>query len=183
VPPLPEPSPEVKNVDMRSRALLTLTLGSLSLFGIACDNGSPLMPSRNRSTLVFTGEMPPSGSTIVVSQGSPPGAFITRGSGQLSIGIQLRSGRELDWARLDVYLLTADGYCGQNLPDVPSWGPFVPFRTVDVTITGFQIYRLPCDVTGFRAMLHVRNNGLLTPPTPAETVVEGTRFVNYYLRR
>jgi hypothetical protein len=53
---------------------------------------------------------------------------------------------------------------------------------VSVTITGFQVFRLPCEVTGIRAMLHTRNSGLLTPPTSSETVAEGTLTVNFTIR-
>jgi hypothetical protein len=46
------------------------------------------------------------------------------GDGQVSIPIALTADREVPWARLNVSLLTADGYCGQNTPDAPTWGPF-----------------------------------------------------------
>jgi hypothetical protein len=71
----------------------------------------------------------------------------------------------------------------QNLPDVPTWGPFRKGETETVTISGFQVYRLPCQVTGVRAFLHTRNNGALTPPTTSETVAEGTMSVNYTVQR
>jgi hypothetical protein len=117
-----------------------------------------------------------------VSEGSPPGAFIVRGSGQIAVGLAIRSAREAPWAQLNVYLLSGDGYCGQNLPDSPTWGPFVAGQTVAYTVTGFQVYRLPCDVTGIRAMLHSRNTGLLIPPTASETIAEATVSVTYQLR-
>jgi hypothetical protein len=37
--------------------------------------------------------------------------------------------------------------------------------------------------TGFRVMLHMGNNGLLTPPTPAETIAEATVPASFQLRR
>ncbi|MEZ5416536.1 MAG: hypothetical protein R2708_04245 [Vicinamibacterales bacterium] len=83
----------------------------------------------------------------------------------------------MPWAKLNVYLLTADGYCGQNTPDAPTWGPFPKGQPLSVVISGFQVYRLPCTVTGLRAMLHQRNNGLLTPPTASETIAEATQPV------
>jgi hypothetical protein len=52
-------------------------------------------------------------------------------------------------------------------------------RAESVTISGWQISHVPCHVTSIRAMLHIRNNGLLTLPTDAETVVEGSLAVNY----
>jgi hypothetical protein len=33
-----------------------------------------------------------------------------------------------------------------------------------VTMTLSQVYRLPCDVIGLRAILHTRNSGTLTSP-------------------
>lgn len=100
--------------------------------------------------------------------------------------MDIRGSRDADWAQLNIYLLTGttpDNYCGQNLPDSPTWGPWVGRRLVRVTVTGFQIYRLPCDVTGIRAMVHLRQGGLLTPPTPSQTLAEGTVPVVYHLRR
>jgi hypothetical protein len=85
----------------------------------------------------------------------------------------ITSGRDLPWAQLYVYLLTADSYCGQNLPDAPTWAP-CKGETASVAITGFQVFQLPCVVIGVRAMLHTRNNGRLGPPTSSETVAEAT---------
>jgi hypothetical protein len=72
----------------------------------------------------------PSGGTIVVPEGTPPGAFIPRNSGLLSVGLSIASGREVPWAQLNVYLLSGDSYCGQNLPDSPTWRPFAAGQTV-----------------------------------------------------
>src|SRR5260370_10720275 len=81
----------------------------------------------------------------------------------------MTSAHEVPWARLNVYLLTggtSSEYCGQNDPDSPTWR-FLPAGWMTTfTVTGFRVFRLPCDVTGLRAMLHVRNNGLMIPPTP-----------------
>ena len=90
--------------------------------------------------------------------------------------------RELPWAQLNVYLYEDDDYCGQNTPDSPVWQPFPAGNTIDHTVTGWQIYRLPCDVTSIRAMLHNRIGGQLFPPSPGETVVEATQVVSYQLR-
>ena len=153
----------------------TLTLGS-------CDR-STTSPTPV-SSVVF-GQLKPAAESTILTTGTPPGAFIPRGSDRLSIPITVTSGREVPWAQLNVYLLTGDaglGYCGQNLPDAPTWGPFGKGQTVTVTISGFQVYRLPCQVTGVRAFLHTRNSGLLTPPTASETVAEGTMPVNYIIQ-
>jgi hypothetical protein len=89
------------------------------------------------------------------------------------------------WAQLNVYLFTGDGpndYCGQNIPDAPTWGPFTKGQKVSVVITGFQVFpRLPCQVTSIRAWLHTRNNGSGQPPTESETVASGSLAVNYTL--
>jgi hypothetical protein len=93
---------------------------------------------------------------------------------------------EVPRAQLNVYLLTGEGgsdYCGQNTPDSPTWGPLPAGWTTTYTVTGFRVYRLPCEVTGIRAMLHTRNDGRLTPPTPDETIAESTVAVRYQIRR
>jgi hypothetical protein len=152
---------------MRKRACYIL-LASWSLIG--CDEAAP-----TSSTLTLTNISPPSGSTVRASRGTPPGVFIDRGSGALSMDITILPAREASWAGLYVYLLTADGnYCGQNLPDAPTWGPLRAFGSERVTVSGFQVFRVPCDVLGLRAMVHTRNTGLLTPPVASETVAEAT---------
>src|SRR5262249_21629586 len=111
--------------------------------------------------------------------------FIPRGSGRLSVPITVTSSRELPWAQLSVYLWDDGGslgYCGVNLPDAPTWGPFNKGQTTSVTITGFQVHRVPCNVTSIRAWLHVRNNGTAPPPTASETVADGTLNVNFTVR-
>jgi hypothetical protein len=151
----------------------------LTLFVAACDDDPPTSPSVPAPGLTIGAIAPASGGTVTTS-GSPPGAMIVRGSGQLSVPITVSAGRELPWAQLSVYLMTADGsYCGQNLPDAPTWGPFRATETATVTVTGFQVYRLPCAVTGVRAYLHSRNNGLLIPPTVSETAAEGSAAASF----
>ncbi len=162
-----------------SLVLLLTIVGSMIT---ACAE-SPTTPS-NASGVRFGQPAPASGSTVVVSEGAPPGAFINRGSGRLSIPVTLRSPREVPWAQLYVFLITSGtSYCGMNLPDTPTWGPFPANQDISFTVTGFQVFQLPCTVTAVRAMLHIRNNGLLTPPTASETVIEATLPVNYVLVR
>jgi hypothetical protein len=154
----------------------------LILFVAACDDDPPTSPSGSASRLTFGAITPGSGGSATTT-GSPPGAMIVRGSGQVSIPITVSAERELPWAQLSVYLMTPDGtYCGQNLPDAPTWGPFRARDTQSVTISGFQVYRLPCTVTGIRAYLHTRNNGLLIPPTASEAAAEGSTTVNFTIR-
>jgi hypothetical protein len=153
----------------------------LILFVAACDDDPPTSPS-GQSRLTFGTITPASGGTVTTT-GALPGAMIVRGSGQVSIPITVSAGRELPWAQLSVYLMTADGsYCGQNMPDAPTWGPFRRNDVETVTISGFQVGRLPCAVTGVRAYLHTRNNGLLIPPTASETAAEGSATVNFTIR-
>ena len=99
----------------------------------------------------------------------------------LDIDLSLTADRELPWAQLNVYLYEGDRYCGQNTPDSPIWQPFPSGQAIDHTVTGWQVYRLPCQVTSIRAMLHNRISGVLTPPRPGETVAEATLVVSYQL--
>ncbi|PYQ15109.1 MAG: hypothetical protein DMF80_10700, partial [Acidobacteria bacterium] len=64
-----------------------------------------------------------------------------------------------------------------------TWSFLTPGWTTTFTVTGFQVFRLPCEVTGIRAMLHMRNNGSLTPPTPSETIAEATFPMSFQIRR
>jgi hypothetical protein len=152
-----------------------------ALFCAACSDSNG--PSTLQPTLVISPPSPPAGSTIQVT-GTLPGAFITRGSGKLSVPISVTAAREVPWAQMYVYLMTgpnANDYCGQNLPDAPTWAPFSKGQMATMTITGFQVFRLPCEVTGFAAYLHTRNTGNLTPPISTDTVASGSMAVSYHL--
>jgi hypothetical protein len=140
--------------------------------------------------MVFTATSPPSGSTVVVPAELPyiipGGVVIPRNSGLISVGLSMTSAHDVPFARLNVYLLTGGTsaeYCGMNDPDAPTWNFLTSGWTTGYTVTGFRVSRLPCDVTGIRAMLHMRNNGLFAPPTPSETVVEAMAPVSFQLRR
>ena len=155
------------------------SLFALLLVGVCISCGSSEAPTPVAS-IVIGQPSPPAGSVI-----RPSNSFIVGESGTLAIPITATSDREVDWAALYVYLLSSDSgrdYCGQNLPDTPTWGPFRKGQTVTVTISGFQVGRMPCQVTGIRAMLHTRNSGLLTPPTASETIAEATRTIAYSLQ-
>lgn len=100
--------------------------------------------------------------------------------------MDIRGTRDADFAVLDVSLLAENppgSSCGQNLPDAPTWGPWVGRRTVRVTVTGFQIFRLPCEVTGIRAIVHLGPGSRGIPPLPSQTLAEGTLPVVFSLRR
>jgi hypothetical protein len=148
-------------------AVLVLSTGGLIA---GCDEVAP-----SSSSVTITGVTPSRGS-IVASRGAPPGVFIDRLSGKLAVNVEVQSIREHSFAQLYVFLLTSDGtnYCGQNLPDMPSWQPLNPGPLERLTITGFQVFRVPCDVVGVRALVHTRIGGALFPPTSDQIVAEST---------
>jgi len=163
---------------------------SLGLLAGACGSSATAPSTPAQSRMVFTSTLPPSGSTVVVPADIPAnslgGVVIARNSGLVSVGLSMTSGHDVPFARLNVYLLTGgttSEYCGLNDPDAPTWQFLTPGWTTTYTVTGFSVYRLPCNVTGIRAMLHMRNNGLFAPPTPSETVVEATAPASFQLRR
>ncbi len=160
----------------------------LALVAAGCGNhGSTGSPGD--SIAVSVGK-PLNGATVVIPDEFPyhevGGVVLPKGSNVMSVSVQMTSAQDVPWAQLNVYLLTdATGvdYCGQNLPDSPSWRSLTRGWTSSVTITGFQV-TLPCHVTGVRAMLHTRNNdGLLTPPSASETIVEARAQADFQLTR
>jgi hypothetical protein len=172
---------------MRDIAFVLIAVG-LS----ACGGGNPSIPSPPTavSSVVIAGATPAAGSTIVVPERYPyvlpGGVVIPPGSGLISVKLSLTSAHDVPWARLNVYLLTGgttSEYCGENGPDAPTWSFLTPGWTTTYTVTGFRVYRLPCEVTGIRAMLHMRNNGLIAPPLPSETVADATVARNILIRR
>jgi len=116
----------------------------------------------------------------------PGGVVIPPHSGHISVGLSMTSAHDVPWARLNVYLLTggkSSEFCGDSGPDAPTWSFLPAGWTTSYAVTGFRVYRLPCEVTGVRAMLHMRNNGLNIPPTPSETIAEATLPVSYRILR
>ena len=90
------------------------------------------------------------------------------------------------YAHLYVFLMTADGgYCGQNTPDAPELFDLPAGFTERRTVTGFRVHRLPCEVTGVRAVLHRRraSTGLLGPPNPDQVIVETTAPAQLLIRQ
>jgi hypothetical protein len=142
--------------------------------------GSPTEPS---PVLTISTPTPAPGSVIPITAIGIQ-SFIARGSGVFSVPITVTSDRDVPWAQLYVYLYRGTErmeYCGQNLPDAPTWGPFAKGQTASVTISGWQLSG-PCEVTSIRAWLHTRNSGLLIPPTESETVATGSLNVRYTFR-
>jgi hypothetical protein len=80
------------------------------------------------------------------------------------------------------FRLSLQAIGAQNLPDAPTWGPLREGQRASVTVTGFQVFQRPCNVTGIRAMVHVRNSGLLTTPTSTETIAEATVSASYTIQ-
>lgn len=162
-----------------SRLLLILPVTLSAVLATTCSGATAPTPV---SGVKLTAQFPQNGATVTM----PAGNLIMPGTGILSFDLTVTSGRESPWAQLNVYLLanTGDplGYCGQNTPDSPTWGPFNAGQTVHVKISGFHVYRIPCDVTGIRVMLHLRNNGNLMPPTQSETLAEATLPVSYRIQ-
>jgi hypothetical protein len=153
----------------------------------ACGCGRSLTTPELQTSLVVTAVSPPSGSTIVVPAEYPfnaiGGVVLPPQSGLISVTVSVQIAHDVPWAQLYVYLRSGTDYCGQNLPDAPTWGFLPKGWTTTYTVTGFQVYRLPCDVTGVQSFFHTRNNGSLTPPTAAETIAQGTAPASFQIRR
>jgi hypothetical protein len=161
---------------------------ALILLLAACGSDDPTAPGTNAVTV--TDVSPSSGTTLAVPERFPynalGGVVLPPGSGVMSARVTMTVARDVPYAQLNVYLLTGPGaneYCGQNLPDSPTWQSLPAGWTSTVTITGFQVFRLPCEVTGLRAMLHTRNGGLATPPTAEQTIAEATAPASFRLTR
>jgi hypothetical protein len=162
---------------VRIRAAILLCLATLHWSACSKSDTSPTPVS-----MMTIAQQPPAGSTIVVPVGTPPGAFFTRGTNQFPVTVTFSSGAKQPFARLNVYLMTGDITCGQNLPDSPTWSPFEAGQSVTYTVTGFQIFSLPCNVTAIRAVLQTRtdlHNNL--PPTASEIVADATVATTYRL--
>ena len=159
----------------------------LAMSAVTCGDKAPGKPSTD--SVAASVVQPASGTTVVIPPQYPyheaGGVVLPPESNLISVRVQMASAHDVPWAQLNVYLLTDApglGYCGQNLPDSPTWQFLTPGWTADVTVTGFQVI-LPCHVTGVRAMLHMRNNGVLSPPTPSETIAEATSPADFQLAR
>ena len=158
-------------------------IASIALIAATVVTAGCSSPTEPTAALTIATPTPAPGSVIQIT---PIGiqSFIERGSGRFSVPVTVTSDREVDWAQLRVYLMRGPGpndFCGHNLPDAPTWGPFKKGQTATVTISGWQ-FSGPCDVTAIHAYLHTRNNGLNLPPTESETVASGTLNVNYSFR-
>jgi hypothetical protein len=166
------------------RSVAAFAVAALLTGGCDGKDSTPSAPSTPAS-VVISGSTPASGSTLSPT-GTPPGTFFTRGSGQFGATISVTSGSSLPFAQLAVFLLTAsnpDGYCGQNLPDWPTWRPLAAGQTSTFTVSGFQVFTLPCEVTGIRAILNTRDDLHVGGIPPSNLIVAETTFsAVYHLR-
>jgi hypothetical protein len=165
------------------RSLTLVVLGLLASGGCSHSPSTPEV----QTGLAITAASPPSGGTVLVPAQYPfnaiGGVVLPPQSGLISVSLSIQVAHDVPWAQLYVYLLSGSDYCGQNLPDAPTWGFLPSGWTTSYTVTGFQVYRLPCDVTGVQAFFHTRNNGLLIPPTAAETIAQATAPASFQIRR
>jgi hypothetical protein len=127
---------------------------------------------------------PAPGAAIQAGTTQFGGAFIERGSGKLSIPVTIEAGTDERIARLFIYAKDASGAtCAQNLPDTPDFSPLKHGTVQSTAVTGFQVYRLPCEVESFRAVLHRRESrNLNTELTAAEIIAEATLTARYSVR-
>src|SRR6266436_6181465 len=116
------------------RTAVGLLVASLVFPGCAGNDGGPSAPS-SAASVVISSSAPASGSTLAPG-GTPPGAFFQRGTGTFGVTISVTATQQLSFAQLAVFLLTSDDavYCGQNLPDWPTWRPFAAGQTVTYTV-------------------------------------------------
>jgi hypothetical protein len=168
---------------------------ALILILAACgsDPATPTTPPSSGTNAVTVSAVSPApGATVAVPERYPynvlGGVVLPPGSGVMSAQVTMSVARDVPYAQLNVYLMTGPGaadYCGQNLPDSPTWPSLPAGWTSTVTITGFQVFQLPCEVTGLRAMLHTRNSnsGLVTPPTAEQTIAVATAPASFRLTR
>jgi len=163
------------------------TLICLSSILAACGSDTPTEPSATSRVSVEAATA--SSGTVVIPAtyvyNEIGGVVLPPQSGLMSVRANLSSGRAADYAQLNVYLLTGGTnteYCGQNLPDSPTWRSIPAGWSTTVTVTGFQVFRVPCTVTGMRVMLHTRGGGLGPPPTAGETIAEATFPVSFQIR-
>jgi hypothetical protein len=172
---------------MLGRDLITCAglLFVAALMSACGDNDTGPTPIVTQSTIALMSPTPASGSTLTPA-GTPPGTFFTRGSGEFGVTVTITAGQDLPFAQLAVFLLTntnTSGYCGQNLPDWPTWRPFARGQTVTLTVTGFQVFSLPCEVTGIRAVFNTRDDLHQGGVPPANFIIADTTLpVVYHLR-
>jgi hypothetical protein len=161
-----------------------------ALAGLAGCGDSPVEPDPTPNVQVLSYSPSAAGAEVVVPRTYPyilpGGVVLPRTDSLVRLDVSARAGRRVPFARLNVFLLTggtATDYCGANDPDAPTWTDITEDWSVRVQISGFRVSRLPCQVTGFRVVLHTRNDGRLGPPTPDFVVAEIVVPARFTLRR
>jgi len=158
-------------------------------FVAACGDEGMTTPPPVAPTAVTIGAVAPSSGTLTVPESLPysfpGGVLLPRGSTFLNVGTTVTLDHAEPYARLSVYLLTGgttDQVCGQNDADSPSWTALPAGWTTTYTVTGFRVYRLPCDVTGVRVVFHKRNDDHLgTIPSSGFILAESTTNVSLHI--
>lgn len=165
---------------MRARSLCLV----FAVVAAACGEDSPNEPSSSPQAGIVAGTIVPANGGSVTTTGQVPGAFVQRGSGSVAIPLTISARNDLPFAELMVFLQDANGVdCASNSPDRPTWAPFRSSHFETVTITGFQVGRLPCAVARVRVYLHARNDPHLnTPPPPDLILAEATIPANFTIR-
>ena len=165
---------------MRAR-LLSLVL--MAAIAAACGEDSPTEPSSQQAGIVAGNVVPANGGSVPAT-GQVPGAFVQRGSGSVAVPLTVSARHDLPFAELMIFLEDANGdECAANNPDRPTWAPFRASRWESVTVTGFQVWRLPCPVARVHVYLHTRNNPHLLTRPPADLIVaEATIPASFTIR-
>jgi hypothetical protein len=153
----------------------SLVLVAATLLATACNDATG--PTPEVATTIVAGMNPTQAGVVSLSPETYPyipigGVVLPPGSGLVKVDVTTTLGRAEPFARLNVYLLAADGsVCGQNSPEWPSWTDLPAGWSDRRTITGFRVYRLPCQVAGVRVILSRRRSPELLAPPPAEDVI------------
>jgi hypothetical protein len=176
----------------RQRAAQCGALAALLLGGLVISCGSSLEgPTAAADSVSVSATSFGQGGAVVIPTeyvyNEFGGVVLRKDSGLMSVTASLSSARDLPFGQLSIYFLSASGngeYCAQNNPDSPTWRSLPAGWSTTYTVTGFQVFRLPCTVTGVRVMFHTRDNVHLgLPPTAAETLAEVTAPISFTIRR
>src|ERR1700733_8346562 len=96
---------------MTARFVLAAAAMSAAMIVAACgsQDASPVVPTPPSSpgSVVISSSTPAPGATLTIA-GTPPGAFIDRGSGQFGVTVSVTAAQDLAFAQLAVFLLTSD---------------------------------------------------------------------------
>ena len=160
-----------------------------SLHGCGGDSDTPTDPSPPTAvTIEMTS--PSSGGAAVIPPTYPynqiGGVVMPKGSAVITVRTALSLANASSFAQLSIFLVSnASGteYCAENAPDSPTWRNLPAGWTTNYTVTGFQVFRVPCTVIGVRAILHSRDDPHAGgPPRPEQIIAETTLPVSIQIR-